>query len=63
MVQNKKFDWGVEGIGSAYGLTQKHSKDAYDGDHDTVSPYDDMVQHKKFDFGVDDLVQVETLMK
>ena len=29
--------------------------DAYDGDHDTVSPYDDMEQHKKFDWGVEGL--------
>lgn len=44
MEQHKKFDWGVEGLKSAYGLSQKHrgSKDAYDGDEETVSPYDDM---------------------
>ena len=29
--------------------------DAYDGDHDTVSQYDDMEQHKKFDWGVEGL--------
>ena len=29
--------------------------DAYDGDQDTVSPYDDMEQHKKFDWGVEGL--------
>lgn len=28
-------------------------KDAYDGDEDTVSQYDDMEQHKKFDWGVE----------
>lgn len=28
-------------------------RDAYDGDHDTVSPYDDMEQFKKFDWGVE----------
>ena len=27
--------------------------DAYDGDLDTVSPYDDMEQHEKFDWGHD----------
>ena len=30
-------------------LRNKH--DAYDGDEDTVSQYDDMEQHKKFDWG------------
>lgn len=53
MEQHKKFDWGVEGLKSAYGLQQR--SDAYDGDHDTVSPYDDMEQHKKFDWGVEGL--------
>jgi hypothetical protein len=28
-------------------------KDAYDGDTNTVSQYDDMEQHKKFDWGVE----------
>ena len=30
----------------------KRSRDEYDGDEDTVSPYDDMEQKKKFDWGV-----------
>ena len=30
-------------------------RDAYDGDPNTVSPYDDMEQHKKFDWGVEGL--------
>ena len=30
---------------------QKSRKDEYDGDHDTVSQYDDMHQYKKFDWG------------
>mgnify|MGYP000945106480 CR=1 FL=1 len=55
MEQHKKFDWGVEGLKSAYGLNQKNRRDAYDGDSDTVSPYDDMEQHKKFDWGVEGL--------
>ena len=37
MEQHKKFDWGVEGIKSAYGLNQKNKGDNYDNDHDTVS--------------------------
>ena len=57
MEQHKKFDWGVEGLKSAYGLNQKSrgSKDAYDGDENTVSEYDAMEQHKKFDWGQEDL--------
>lgn len=47
----KKFDWGVDGVKSAYGLVQKARKDAYDGDENTVSPYDDQQQYKKFDWG------------
>jgi hypothetical protein len=47
----KKFDWGVEGLKSANGLVQRNRKDAYDGDENTVSQYDDMHQYKKFDFG------------
>ena len=31
---------------------QRNKRDAYDGDHDTVSQYDDMQQYKKFDFGL-----------
>ena len=31
----------------------RNRKDAYDGDENTVSPYDDMHQFKKFDWGVD----------
>ena len=42
MEQHKKFDWGVEGLKSAYGLSQRGSQDAYDGDENTVSPYYDM---------------------
>ena len=30
-------------------------RDAYDGDPNTVSPYDDLEQHKKFDWGVEGL--------
>ena len=52
MEQHKKFDWGVEGIKSAYGLNQRAKGDNYDGDGNTVSTYDDMEQHKKFDWGV-----------
>ena len=52
MEHHKKFDWGVPGLKSAYGLASRNrkSKDAYDGDEDTVSQYDDMEQHKKFDW-------------
>jgi len=53
MHQYKKFDWGVEGVKSAYGLNQqrRNRKDAYDLDPTTVSEYDDMHQFKKFDWG------------
>ena len=53
MHQYKKFDWGVEGLKSANGLSQRNRnrKDEYDNDHDTVSEYDDMHQYKKFDWG------------
>merc|ERR1712086_258337 len=59
MEQHKKFDWGVDGIKSAYGLHQRvrKGKDAYDGDADTVSQYDDMEQHKKFDWGQNELME------
>tara|TARA_B110000285_G_scaffold224015_1_gene280284 strand:- start:465 stop:905 length:441 start_codon:yes stop_codon:yes gene_type:complete len=49
----QKFDWGVDGVKSAYGLVQRARKDAYDGDTNTVSQYDDMHQYKKFDWGQD----------
>lgn len=58
MHQYKKFDWGVPagepGSKSAFSLNQKTAKarDAYDGDQDTVSPYDDMHQYMPGDFGV-----------
>lgn len=52
MEQHKKFDWGVAGLSSAYGLNQRNKGDNYDGDTNTVSQYDDMEQHKKFDWGV-----------
>ena len=55
MHQYKKFDWGVDGVKSAYGLVQRARKDSYDGDHNTVSQYDDMHQYKKFDWGQEDL--------
>jgi hypothetical protein len=42
MHQYKKFDWGVDGVNSAYGLVQRRTGDNYDGDHNTVSQYDDM---------------------
>ena len=57
MHQYKKFDWGVDGVKSAYGLHQRNRKDAYDGDENTVSPYDDLQQYKKFDWGQDGLAQ------
>ena len=31
---------------------QLKSRDEYDGDHNTVSPYDAMEKHEKFDWGV-----------
>ena len=56
MEQKKKFDWGVDaglpGSKGPFALQQKKARDAYDGDHDTVSPYDDMHQYKTGDFGV-----------
>lgn len=53
----KKFDWGAGEMKSAYGLNQRNRKDAYDGDENTVSPYDDLQQYKKFDWGQDGLAQ------
>lgn len=61
MHQYKKFDWGVDGVKSAYGLVQKNRKDAYDGDENTVSPYDDMNQYKKFDWGQDGFAQKQSM--
>ena len=35
-----------------YRMRQKNSRDAYDHDPNSASPYDDMEQHHKWDFGV-----------
>ena len=47
--------WADDGADDEAVLLQLHrnKRDAYDGDEDTVSQYDDMEQHKKFDWGVD----------
>ena len=43
--------WSDDGTDDDSVLVQMHriKRDAYDGDENTVSPYDDMHQYKKFD--------------
>ena len=38
--------------GRPHNVIQTRSRDAYDHDENTASPYDDMEQHVTFDFGV-----------
>ena len=54
MHQYKPGDFGVphDDFEGAQVSSSILRRDAYDGDHDTVSPYDDMEQRAKFDWGV-----------